>query len=646
MKPILFDKAATSFLTNGLGRLDCISCKVIEERNGMYELEAEIAEDDLHAKEIEMDSIIVAKPFDGGNNQPFRVYKITKPFNKRFKVYAQHISYQLSYVPAMPFSVEADVTACADALAGLKANAAENCPFDFETDVTTVSSYRQDVPKSIRSCLGGSEGSILDQFGGEYEWDVYTVKLHKNRGVTEPKVSLRYGKNITDLEQEEYISSTVTGICPFWKSTDGKNITYLPEKVLESQYADNYPFRRTETVDFSQDFEAEPTVEELRVMGGLYINRAGVGIPKVSIKVKFTALWQTEEYKDVAPLQYVKLCDNVGVYFERLGIATKAKVVRTDYDVLAERYDSIEIGSISTSLAGTITNTDGMISETLRKSIFAARNATYWLTASNGYVMAAKNPDGSWKELFFMDTNSAETAVHVLRINENGIGFSSHGVDGPYSQAWTLDGKLVIGGTDVPSLTVYEATEDPDTDPGIIFQTSRAGTIWNSENSSMSADGILEMIGAIIKSSRTGSRLTIDSTSSIKGVDHDEDTDEDVIYNLINMVQSVTGTHQMTIDAHDQLNIRTPQLYVIDESAGEGSLTAYQTHTGQYTAVSDVTKNTSPSEGCVELWVADAGQSEGDVYCTLPVFLNVEKTTYNRYLGMTVTGETTETVVI
>ena len=642
MKPILFDKSATTFTSNGLGRLDCIACKVVEERNGMFELEAEIAEDALHSKEIEMDSIILAKPFDGGSNQPFRVYKITKPFNKRFKIYAQHISYQLSYIPTMPQTVPADTTACATALAGLKSNAAEDCPFDFETDVTTISKYNMDVPQSIRSCLGGIEGSILDQFGGEYEWDGYTVKLHKNRGVTEPKVTLRYGKNITDLEQEEYISATVTGICPFWKSTDGNNITYLPEKVMESQYADNYPFKRTTTVDFSQDFETEPTLEELRIAAGNYINKAGIGIPKVSIKVKFTALWQTEEFKDLAALQYVKLCDNVGVYFEKLGISTKAKVVRTDYDVLTERYNSIEIGSISTSLAGTITNTDGMITETLRKSIYAARNATYWLTGSNGYVMAAKNPDGSWKELFFMDTNSAETAHNVLRINENGIGFSSHGVEGPYTQAWTLDGKLVIGGTDVPSLTVYDNADEDN----IIFQTSRAGTVWNSENSSMSADGILEMIGAIIKSSRTGARLTIDNTSSIKGIDHDEELDEDVLYNLINMVQSLSGTHQMTIDAHDQLNIRTPELYVVNQSAGEGTLTAYQTHTGQYTAVSNVTKNTNTSEGCVELWVADAGQSEGDVYCTLPVFLNVEKTTYNRYLGMTVTGATTQTVII
>ena len=472
MKPILFDKDATTFATNGIGRLDCISCNVTEERNGQYELEMIVPEDALHANEIEMSSIIVVKPSQNGSNQAFRVYKVTKPFNGRFSVLAQHISYQLSYIPTMPFSVAADSSACANTLAGLKNNAAEDCPFTFSTDVTTISSYTQTIPASIRSRLGGIEGSVLDQFGGEYEWDNYNVKLWKNRGVTTPQVTLRYGKNITDISQEEYISNTITGICPYWQDVEGTNIVTLPEKVVESAYASSYPFRRTITVDMSQDFETAPTVSELRDKANDYLTKEGIGVPTVSIKVSFVNLADTEEYKDIAPLQNVSLCDRISVQFEKLGISTTAKIVKTVYDVLAERYSSIEIGSVKPSLAQTITDTNGLIETSLNTTNFNIKNATAWLTGGNGYVMAVKNDDGTWKELLFMDTDDAETAVNVLRINQNGIGFSRNGVNGPYTQAWTLDGRLVVGGTNVPSISVmYNDVE--------VCHIDKSGIVWN-----------------------------------------------------------------------------------------------------------------------------------------------------------------------
>lgn len=509
MKPILFAKTATTFTTNGLGRLDCISCKVTEERNGMYELEMEIAESAEHASEIEMSSIIVAKPSQGASNQAFRVYKITKPINGIFSVSAQHISYQLSYIPVMPFSVVASASACSQTLTGLVTNAAENCPFTFTTDVVTVASYKQTAPASLRSRLGGVEGSVIDQFGGEYEWDNYTVKLWRNRGVTTPTVTLRYGKNITDLNQEENIENTITGIVPFWTDSEGGNTITLPEKVVNSSTAGNYPFHRTVPYDFSQSFDEDtvPTEAQLRAKAQAYVAQSGVGIPKVSIKVSFVNLSDTEEYKDVAALQTVKLCDQIGVYFEKLGIGTTAKVVKTVYDVLTERYDSIEVGSLRSTLASTISgqqdametlanNTKRMFGQFSNEVGEIVDTATNWLTSGDGFVVAKKNASGEWKELLFMDHADETQAVNVLRINENGIGFSSSGVAGPYTQAWTLDGKLVIGGTDVPSLTVYDnATPTPN----IIFQTSQSGTIWNSTNSSMTATGILTAIGAILQ---------------------------------------------------------------------------------------------------------------------------------------------------
>lgn len=501
MKPILFAENSTSFTTNGIGRLsDAISCVVTEERNGQYELTMEYPSTGIHFDEIKLRAIIVAKPSEGASNQPFRIYNISRPINGRVTIDAQHLSYDLSKNVAMPFEVTASSTACGSTLAGLKTNAVETCPFTFTTDVNTVASYHQTVPASIRQRLGGIEGSVLDQFGGEYEFDGYTVNLHKERG-EEKNIPLRYGKNITDIKQEENIANTITGIVPFWADNEGGEVVTLPEKVVYAPNASAYPQKLTVPCDFSANFESQPTVAQLRAKAQAYINQSGIGIPKVSIDVSFVNLADTEEYKDIAPLQQVNLCDVIPVQFEALGIDTTAKIVATEYDVLKERYNSITVGSLRSNLTSTINDQNSeMVTSTNAKFAKVGEeidNATAWLTSAGGYVIAVKDDDGTWKELIFADHQDPEDWVHCLRINENGIGFSSDGGT-TYTQAWTLDGKLVIGGTNVPSITVYDSNQN------IIFKADATAMVWNALNSSMSSTGIISMTGAQI----TGGTIT------------------------------------------------------------------------------------------------------------------------------------------
>ena len=458
MKPILFSENSTSFTTNGIGRLsDAISCIVTEERNGLYELEMEYPINGQHYSDRAIRSIIAAVPCDGGNIQAFRVYKISKPISGRVAIYARHISYDLGKNTAMPFTVAASPSACASALAGLKSHAVESCPFTFWTDVTTAGSYAQTVPASIRSRLGGVEGSVLDQFGGEYEWDNFSVKLHRQRGTLAVNngITLRYGKNITDITQEENIADTATGVVPYWADIDG-NIATLPEKAVYSPNASKYSQKLTVPLDLSDNWEEAPTVAELRAAAQVVANASAFGVPKVSIEVSFVALWQTEEYKDIAPLQRVRLCDEVTVSFAKLGVDAVAKVVKTEYDVLAERYRSIQIGSIRSNLATTLNDqTAQTLKEIEAQAVSASQainNATKWLTSAGGYVIAIKNTDGTWKELIFSNmTDPYNSNAKILRINNNGIGFSLNGMNGTFRNAWTIDGNLVAdfihGGT-------------------------------------------------------------------------------------------------------------------------------------------------------------------------------------------------------
>ena len=452
MIPILYPPGETSFSGNGLGRLsEAITCTVEEERNGKYELEMEYPVTGARFGDIRNSCIIWAEPSDAYREQPFRIYKISKPMGGKIKVQAEHISYQLSHIPVSAFTA----TTAPEALLGLKTNAAEVCPFEFWTDKTTRGAFEVLKPSSIRSMLGGTKGSILDIYGGEYEFDRYTVKLYAERGM-DRGVTLRYGKNITDITQEENIQNTITGIYPFYRKTGDNGVDIvveLPEKVLHSENAGNFPYKRTVPLDLSNDFDdTPPTEQELRDRANAYITSNKIGVPAVSIKVSFIPLWQTEEYKDVANLERVRLCDTVSVVFPQLHISAQAKVVRTKYNVLAGRYEEIELGDAKSNLGATIRSAIDDVAEIstddirdakseLRKAI---EHATELITGGlGGYVVFSRNADGEPEEILIMDEPEVEQAVNIIRMNKNGIGFSTNGIGGPYANAWTIDGRLV-----------------------------------------------------------------------------------------------------------------------------------------------------------------------------------------------------------
>lgn len=436
MKPILFPSTATEFTTQGLGALsDAISCIVTEERNGLYELEMQYPQSGIHFSEIQNRCIIYAIPSPYREAQPFRVYRITRLINGIATIYAQHISYDLAGIPVNPFTAGS----AAEALSGMASHAAVESPFSFWTDKSTTANFSVLVPSASRSVLGGVEGSILDVYGGEYLFDKFLVRLYNQRG-NDNGVVIRYGKNLTDVEQDANISSVATGVLPYWVGAEGELVQGNIVNVDGT-----FDFVRIMTIDFSSDFENQPTASELETRAMQYIKSNKIGVPSVSISVSFVQLEQTEEYKDLALLEKCDLCDTVTVQFEALGINAKSEIVRIITDVLLERYESVEVGDIRSNIAYTIADQQQKIEKAPTTSAMqkAINNATNWLTGADGYVIAVKDDNGTWKEILFLDTPSAETAKNVLRINTNGIGFSTNGVNGPYRNAWTIDGSLV-----------------------------------------------------------------------------------------------------------------------------------------------------------------------------------------------------------
>lgn len=447
MIPVLYKATETVFSSNGLGALaDVISCVVTEERNGEYELVMEYPITGLHADEVEDRAIITAIPSPYRTAQPFRIYSIETPMNGIMTIHARHISYDLSGIPVEPFSAGT----CATALDGLVSHSVVTCPFTVSTDKLVTGTFQVTTPKSFRSCLGGSEGSILDIYGtGEYTFDKFSVTLNLHRG-SDTGVRIAYGKNLTDFNMERNLDTIVTGVYPYWAKMDedGSSLVELDQKIIviydpfnpayikasggEFLRDDNgdylvlknpFPFNNVETLDLSASFESEPTQEQLLEAAEKYINDHNLGVPQISIKASFVDLGTTDEYSDLAVLEQCDLCDTVTVEFPVYGISVKSKIVRIETDVLLERYNSIDIGSSRVTLADTISDLT-MTSVTKAELKTGSAQAADVINNTHG-TFEWIDEDGDGRNEGF--TIYESDGVAFLRCTAGGIGLSQDG---------------------------------------------------------------------------------------------------------------------------------------------------------------------------------------------------------------------------
>ena len=359
--PRLYPPTAAAWDTNGLGALsDCISCVVEETLNGPFEMEMQYRLNGLHYADITLRSIILAKPNPTARPQPFRVYKISRPINGVVTINAQHLSYDLSGIVIEPFNAPS----LASALEGMKTNAVTENPFEYETDKTVISDFVVSYPSSARSLVAGQRGSLLDTYGGELEFDRYQVKILAHRG-KDNGVTIRYGKNMTDVSQEEDGSGVYTGVYPYWYSEEEGSAdlgsSYVP---VEGEF----DFTRILLLDLTEEFENKPTAEELTQKAQEYISNHDPGVPTISTTVSW---YQSKDF-----VENVNLGDVVGVYFSRLGISAKAKIVKTRYNALQNRYESVDIGSVRSSIAGTIVSMDQGVSSVTQYTVTETRRIT------------------------------------------------------------------------------------------------------------------------------------------------------------------------------------------------------------------------------------------------------------------------------
>ena len=457
MIPILFNKDAKT----KIGYLkDCLKCEVTEERNGQYEAVIEYPASGRYFDSITPGAVIKTKPNKNSDNQFFRIYSVSKPINGIITINLQHISYDLSGYPINEVLINANTTAQA-AINQILLFSNSIIAHSFSVGSCSVTSTHPFKVSccSARAALGGVEGSVLDTFGGEYEFDNYTVKLHKNRGKDNNTV-IRYGKNMTAMELKLSTENSYTGIFPYVDTDDGRitlsdnngiinvsNESGVPEKIL--------------IIDMSSYFgdNEEKNAANLRTHANAYLAANDINAVEGSLTVEMLDLSQANHPRSFAALENVNLCDTVKIINQAMGVSASMKVIKTVYDSLKERYIKLELGTPSSNFADTIKQ---VVSNEGFKAVKDAQKAAQAGTSAmlnyyNKSLMLLTSaitkgasghlilyPPSNPSELLIIDTDDVSTAQEVMRFNSKGIAHSSTGYNGNYDWGLIKDGKLVI----------------------------------------------------------------------------------------------------------------------------------------------------------------------------------------------------------
>lgn len=380
MIPVLYEAKETKFRTFGLGEIaDAYEVKVTRERNGNYSLYIKYPLDGVFASVFKEELKIKSDAGRRTKWQTFEINRVLRNSKDHIEIFARHISMRTQDIALKPFVSRSGIDA-ESALEVWRDNLVGDDTFDVKSDILTLGSFNWEVDRigNARGALGGVAGSILDVYGGEYEFDNRTIILHKQMGRKTPTV-LEYGRNIVSVEEERLLDGNYTSIYPYVRYTpqpkpqeeaSGKphigehekpeeQLVTLPEFIIDGQYLDLYAQRRIQMVDLSSHFnddKKEPTVEEIRKLAQKYLKDNNVGAPKISIEVDYIDLSQTLDYQDFRVMEEVELCDIVPLYYPKFGITTETeKVVEIVYDVYTDSNHTIKLGTIGQSISKSLT---------------------------------------------------------------------------------------------------------------------------------------------------------------------------------------------------------------------------------------------------------------------------------------------------
>lgn len=332
MYPTIHDWKLENVNSQGYGALsDCLSCEVTEELNGAYTLELTYPLKGLHANYLVPGNVIVTKPNHNQGRQAFRISQVKQSFANNYQVYANHICYDLSgYYMRGAYSYT-DITALFTAMDGyVWTDSPYYHQFHFATDITSSTPFSMPPAQTLRSYMGGQEGSILDTYGGEWIYDNFSCFLASRRG-TDTGYRISYGKNLSEYEkQRDY--NTYSHLCAYYK----KDETYTFSNIIATGQI--CPFR-TGYYDASNEYEEQPTTEQLNAS-------AEAQIAKMNPLAQTVTVTPAQLGNDV-----IGLGDSVLICYD---VIFQIRVIKTVWDSLRDEYKSMVLGTKKANITDTI----------------------------------------------------------------------------------------------------------------------------------------------------------------------------------------------------------------------------------------------------------------------------------------------------
>lgn len=462
MIPILHEDSETSIRNYGWGALkDATSCTVSCEENGAFDLTLIYPMTGLHAEKLLERKLISAAPSLYENRQLFRIYRITRPMDGRLQIYAHHISYDLNNCVVKPFTA----SSLSDAISKLRSNIVGDCSFSISADYDTSGDFSVSKPMTVRAAMLSSNGdNLADTYDGVWSFDGMSCVL-KRKVTTNRGVQIAYGLNLLDVTQEKNIEDIYTHVYPYWMSTEkGKYYDLAP---IQASTITGY--RKIYPLDLTSYYEKAPSDASMKKTAQEFIAKNEIGKIKVSLTVSYVQLEKCVEYTGSGQSKIILRGDTVEVRYLRLGVSALARITKTDYNVLLDRYDSIQVGNVKEKLARTTVRERSRVTTTNDRAVDASRVATNYIAekADGGinfgvgdysYIINRdglefsgirnQRPIGDWKgygsmgsQTFNIDLSGYSAVLITFESHKGSTWFAHGGSAGPTSVVIPVNGR-------------------------------------------------------------------------------------------------------------------------------------------------------------------------------------------------------------
>lgn len=468
----IFGQTDTDFSgSNGDKVIRPLKAKVHKADNGDFYL-------DLESGLENVDYLVAGNIIVAPTPQGEQAFRITNPIKTKSKitVKAWHVFYDSeNYLILDSYVANKNAN---DALDQLNAATEPTSPFTTISDIGTLDTFH-----CVRKSLYQAIQTVIERWGGHLVRDNFNIGLRTTIG-QDNGVTVQYKKNLKDITCEENWDNVVTKLLPVGK--DGIMLNSLDSSVNPYVTSDQqYPIPYTKTVSFEQDINEEDftdaegnlnetaykqaLIDDLNTQAAAYVKQNS--LPQISYTLKANV----EKITDIG--------DTVEVIDSRFGLNMLTNIISFEYDCILGKYTEISFGNFQKTLNGLVSNITASVGQSVSDSLSSVtanitndlQQATndIWATMGDSYVIY------NGASIMVVDSLPKESARNVILINNGGIGFSSTGINGTFTSAWTIDGTLNMQAINVINL---------------VADMIKGGTLKLGSNAN--ASGILELFDA------------------------------------------------------------------------------------------------------------------------------------------------------